>query len=290
MISVLIASFGHDVEGLCESLFLQATAAGIPFEIIISDDQPLGSAKPPTHGRYLAQPINLGRAENRNFLAREAQYPYLLFLDADAAIPEGFVQRYVNHVEPETVLVGGTAYPKESPDVHRQLRWLYGRSREEMPALHRNKRPYRSFSTFNFLIPSAIFQRHPLVHTGPYGHEDTLLGLALEQGHTKLIHLDNPAIHLGLDENGVFLQKTRTALDAHLNLMREGIFLKSGLERLFLYFYQPSLTWAARWIIAGQNNRLRKLTAGTGTLRHFDRYRLAYLLERAPLLFPRKPR
>jgi glycosyltransferase involved in cell wall biosynthesis len=281
MISVLIASFGHDVEALCQAVFAQATAAGIPFEIIVSDDRPQGNPHPPSHARYMAQPVNLGRAENRNFLARQAQYPYLLFLDADAEIPEGFVQGYLNHLRPDTVLVGGTGYSPKAPGLHQQLRWNYGRQREEIPASRRNQRPYRSFSTFNFLIPASIFEQHPLVHTGPYGHEDTLLGLALQAQKISLIHLNNPAIHLGLDDNGIFLQKTRTALDAHLKLMQEDTFLHSGLENLFRYFNQPALRWAARWIIQGQEKRLKKLTAGHGTLRDFDRYRLAYLLERA---------
>ena len=158
------------------------------------------------------------------------------------------------------------------------------------PAQERNLHPYNALSTFNFMAPREVMLQHPLEAPGPYGHEDTLLGLRLKAAGVPLVHIDNPAEHLGLDENGVFLQKTRQALDGHLGLLHQGIRLSSGLERAYLLLKTWPFRPLAAWLEGQMNVRIEKLVAGKGTLRDYDLYRLAYLLRegRAPFPTPSK--
>ncbi|MFO7616795.1 MAG: glycosyltransferase [Bacteroidales bacterium] len=217
MISVLIPVRNWPLRELVESLVLQLKRAGQPYEILIGEDgsepefsqhnQELESIDGVSHfyhGRAL------GRSANRNFLARTARYPYLLFLDGDAGVADaGFIETYLRLADEDSVICGGTGYgtdPPENPD--HILRWKYGRAREEKPASIRQLNPWDSFSTFNFIIPSALFARIRFDETiSGYGHEDTLFGYQLRSEGIPVIHADNPLLHLGLEPAIPFLEK-----------------------------------------------------------------------------------
>jgi len=117
-------------------------------------------------------------------------------------------------------VAGGTKY-HEHPPVNQNfyLRWKFGRKREEIPADQRNSDPWKSFSTFNFLIPKEVFMSVRFDESlTEYGHEDTLFGIRLMELEVPVMHIDNPLFHEGLEEAAVYLDKVRDSVYNLLNI------------------------------------------------------------------------
>ena len=242
MLSVLIPIYNWDVTNLIKELHEQLSDSGVAFEIIAADDaseesyhqqnQSIASRQGVTYIRYVE---NLGRSKLRNSLAQQAQYPYLLFMDCDAAIKTpSFIANYIALIRKEEnvpfVALGGVAYRETPPPSSQKLRWHYGKQREEIPAHTRQQQPYKSFTPFNLLVARSIFSTITFDESlTTYGNEDTLFGFELKQHQIKIIHIDNPLYHEGLDENEVYLKKTETAID---NLIR--ITQQNTLDRTFI--------------------------------------------------------
>ncbi len=219
MLSVLIPVKDWNPLSLVESLAAQLVHSGQAYEILVSDDSALSESTKISRlvnqvpgAVYFCREKPLGRSMNRNFLGDQAKFPYFLFLDGDAGMAdENYIQKYLDRLSSDSVMCGGTLYHEEPPDnPDYLLRWKYGRYREQSDARKRQKRPWKSFSTFNFLIPAKVFNdiRFDESIKG-YGHEDTIFGINLHQSGVKIIHLNNGLIHLGLEPSSVYLDKTR---------------------------------------------------------------------------------
>ncbi|MDD4646332.1 MAG: glycosyltransferase [Bacteroidales bacterium] len=219
MLSVLIPVKDWNPISLIESLTAQLIKTDLPYEILISDD-----SSPDTSSiistqigmvpgvKYFTREKPLGRSANRNFLADQARFDYLLFIDGDAGIAgDDFIRNYFDHLKPDAVICGGTLYHEKKPEKPEfMLRWKYGRHREQSEASLRQKHPWKSFSTFNFLIPASVFQNIRFDESiRGYGHEDTFFGFALYQAGVKIIHLNNGLFHLGLEPSEIYLDKVR---------------------------------------------------------------------------------
>lgn len=234
MLSVLIPVKDWNPVSLVEFLIAQLIRCGKPFEILVSDDSPPGESLKISHllnhvpaVKYFCRDQPLGRSANRNFLGEQANYEFLLFIDGDAgAGDENYIKNYLDRLSSDTVLCGGTGYypePPQNPDY--LLRWKYGRAREQVDALIRQKHPWKSFSTFNFLIPAKVFQSIRFDETiKGYGHEDTVFGIHLQQAGIKILHLNNSLIHLGLEASTIYLDKTRESGANLCLLYSRGVF------------------------------------------------------------------
>jgi hypothetical protein len=208
------------VSKLAEALHRQAMQSGLPFEILLMDDasgqefREKNSAIRLSRLHYVQLPENAGRSRIRNMLGRQAQYPYLIFMDCDAAVSsEDYIKRYIPYFKPDTVCSGGRIYEKEQPRDKKYLRWKYGVKREAVPAEKRGEKSNQGFMTCNFLIAKSLLEENPFNEdlTG-YGHEDTLFGIQLQEKGYFIRHIDNPLIHLGLEDADVFIEKTEKAL------------------------------------------------------------------------------
>lgn len=290
MISILIPVYNFDVRQLVRDLHVQLLAAGAPFEIICLDDgsdeafkiqnrELLNSST--FHYEELAH--NLGRARIRNALAAKAQYPYLLFMDCDSkVVSPDYIQNYLDHLHPETLLYGGRCYapePPVQPELH--FHWHYGMQREVRRAAERAKQPYHAFMTNNFLIPKAIFEQIRFdERLTQYGHEDTLFGLELQKCGIRIKHLDNPLEHIGLESVDVFLEKTRQGIRNLAFLEKE----HPGLDTKLLRTYRKLTRWRLA-AVSGfvlrvlQPLLLRNLQSKNPGLRFFDLYKLHLLIK-----------
>lgn len=267
MLSVLIPVKDWNPLSLVQSLANQLIPCGQPFEILISDDSAItestkisGLVSQVPGVIYFCREKPLGRSANRNFLADQAKYQYFLFIDGDAGMAkENYIQNYLNRLDSDSVLCGGTLYneePPENPDY--LLRWKYGRSREQSDAKKRQIRPWKSFSTFNFLIPSGVFKGIRFDETiKGYGHEDTIFGINLHQSGVKIVHLNNGLIHLGLEPSSLYLEKIRES-GANLYLLYSRKLLPSK--------YIGDMSLLASW------KRLKKLHI-TGLVAAWFRFR-----------------
>lgn len=220
MLSICIPVYNYEVSPLVGELHRQLAASGVPFEILLIDDASLPGFREknrqslPSNTNYIQLHQNIGRSKIRNLLAKKAQYPYLLFMDCDSAVPSAtFISQYIRICQPGIVCYGGCMYEKELQDISSSLRWKYGHQRESRSAAQRKKHPNTGFRTNNFLIDKNIFSTVTFdEEITEYGHEDTLFGMDLEQAGIVIRHIDNPLIHLGLEDNRTFLKKTESSL------------------------------------------------------------------------------
>ena len=243
MLSILIPIYNWSVSALVQDLYNQCEKAGITYEILLLDDKSTFSFKeqnrplsklPTVVYEELAQ--NIGRARIRNQLGSKAKYEFVLFIDADAKIIDpNFIQQYLSHLHPQKVVYGGCAYPNTPPaDSQKQLHYSYGNKKETVPVTTRTMHPYRSFKTFNFLIPTSIFLSIQFEESiQQYGHEDTLFGQALEHKKIPILHINNPLEHAGIENTVDFLQKQQQALATLFQLYQQGQQPPSKLLRTY---------------------------------------------------------
>lgn len=230
MLSILIPVYNYNAVSLVQDLYEQATQADIPFEILLLDDNSDNNCKRENtvlrdfpNTTLFELPTKAGRAIARNFLAGQAKYDYLLFMDCDSeTVDKKFIARYLPYCKGKDIVVcGGTAYKKQKPDNDSYLRWIYGIRCETKSAAQRNKSPNSRFSTFNFLIARELFMSirfNELLRN--YGHEDTLFGLELQKNNYPVTHIDNPLYHTGIDSNDIYLEKTRQGVE-NLKILME---------------------------------------------------------------------
>jgi len=203
-------------------LSAQSKAFLIPVEILCLDDGSDSNVKEKNRKisslpnvNYQELGRNIGRAAIRNALARNAQYDFLLFLDGDSkVVSPDFLAKYLAILPTDAVWMGGRIYDRHPPDDNRLfLHWKYGTQRESKPAAVRALTPFHHFMTNNFLLPKSVFFSVPLDEAVQgYGHEDTLWAFSLQKHKISIRHLENPVVHLGLESNKVFLEKSRAAV------------------------------------------------------------------------------
>jgi len=201
MISILIPHIHEDCTRLISDLQTLAQREKVTVEIL-------------THS-------NLPRAANRNFLADQSRGEWLLFLDADAAVPTDFsLRRYEEAGQTASVICGGLRHPDHNPNPKATLRYKYERHADcRRAAQFRSQAPYDRLSTFNLLVHRDVFMHVRFdEHITQYGYEDVLFATQLEAQGIPILHIDNPLLHTGLEANSVFLNKTETALRTALTL------------------------------------------------------------------------
>ncbi|RSK47143.1 glycosyltransferase family 2 protein [Hymenobacter rigui] len=289
-LSVLIPVFNYDVRPLVRALLAQAPDWGGPLEIHCLDDGSHEEFR--VKNRELAQVpgvlyrelgCNVGRAAIRNQLAAAARYKWLLLLDNDSRLPDTqFLARYAAAREQAPVLSGGTTYEMAPPpETALRLRWLYGRHREARPAAVRQQAPHGQLTLNNLLIQAELFRRLGLdENLTRYGHEDTKFGWYLRRAGVKVLHLDNPVLHDGLEPAPIFLQKTHDAVRNLVQLYQaEGLGADTKLLRAALRLKRWGLSEAVRTAFGLRREQVRRnLLSNRPSLRQLDALKLYWLL------------
>jgi glycosyltransferase involved in cell wall biosynthesis len=293
MLSILIPIYNYNAVNLVHQLHKQVTQANIPFEILLLDDNSDNRCKGEntilcnlSNTTLFELPTKAGRAIARNYLAGQAKYDYLLFLDCDSEpVDDLFIERYISYCQYKDIIVcGGTAYKPQKPNRNARLRWVYGMRCETKSAAQRSKSSNAKFSTFNFLISKELFltiRFNELLKN--YGHEDTLFGLELQKRNYTVIHIDNPLYHIGIDTNEVYLEKTRQGVE-NLKILLEqypngsGLIRNLRLLRYYIFLENTRMTFVCfflfrffkKMMLANFNSRYPNLTL-------FNLYKLGYL-------------
>ena len=205
MLSVLIPTYNYNAFSLVEKLHRQLTLEAIIFEIICLDDgsnSVLNNENKKINtfvfSTFNSLKINIGRSAIRNLLAKKAKHKWLLFLDADVKPAQpNFIKGYIACFKSEkTVFCGGILYQNKKENFG-LLRYKYGKKHEEVFYKKRNKNSEKYFFTSNFLIKKIVFN--------DVNFEEKL-------GH-QIKHLPNEVYHLGIDENLLFVSKTKQAME-----------------------------------------------------------------------------
>ncbi len=222
MLSILVPVYNYDVRKFISELHLQAVRENIEFEIIAADDfsenyfrKLNNEISAMENTKYILLEKNIGRSKIRNFLAEQAKYNSLLFVDCDMEVIDNeFIKKYIEFLNKCSVICGGIEYPKTKPENPKLfLRWYYGQYREKKTANTRNKNKYASFMSSNFLIQKEIFNDIKFNNKlTDYGHEDTLFGIELKRKNISINHINNPLIHKGLEPADIFIEKTKIGI------------------------------------------------------------------------------
>lgn len=291
MISVLIPTYDYNTLPLVTELHQQLSVADIAFEIIVQDDaSPLNSNTDNNQKinllsdcRFERNDTNLGRGQNRNALIQKAQFDWVLLMDCDMfPKSKGLIQNYIHQIQNSnhSVYFGGLQYRAEKPEKSQLLRWVFGKSREEIPLSKRQSHPYDYCLISNILIRKTVLLEHPFnTAIYQYGYEDLVFILELKKHRIPIIHLENEAFHLNLESSAIFLEKFHSSLQNlqwildHQILQAEDTALtrtyakisKFGLTRLAAYCFRIS-----------QSLMTKQLLSAKPSLFVFDLYRLGY--------------
>jgi glycosyltransferase involved in cell wall biosynthesis len=293
MLSINIPVYNYKVKDLVDQLTKQAISLSIDYEIRIYDDNSVESVKQNNRELiYLNNVIyremekNLGRSAIRNKMGLESKYRWLLFIDADSElIYEDYLKTYINKAEQGYVLCGGTAYNHPKPENPKKLlRWVYGKKREVIPAAERNRKKNFIITSNNFLIDKEVFEIiHFSENIGPYGHEDTLLGYELYSSGIKIVHIDNPVEHAGLEDSEAFLSKSREALKNLKFISEEIVDNKTEFSQqiTFLNHYKKITLLIPHFLLRCLFYLFKKciernLTGKNPSIKLFDVYKLCY--------------
>ena len=184
-----------------------------------SDDSALGGA---VHAAVQAAPLpamlvsarnNCGRAFARNTLTGAARGAWVLLLDADMMPPNaGFLQRWcacINDQAP-AIAFGGFIVPALSSVAPEQrLHLAFSQSADCLPAALRAQNPASTVCTSNLLVRSDVLRDHPFDDGfDGWGWEDVEWAARAARDHS-IIHIDNPALHLGLETPETLLRRFR---------------------------------------------------------------------------------
>lgn len=220
-LSILMPTYNNVCVQLVERLWRQASLVpGLRYEILVADDgstdrravEENRAVNSFVNCRYIERETNAGRAAIRNFLAREARYSRLLFLDSDMKVSSpSFVENYVN--TEGSAVVGGLKVGGDPERWAGNLRYRYEKAYECGHGCgHRNANQHREFRTVNFLVSKETAEECPFDENFKcYGYEDVLFGKALSARGTAVVHIDNPVVIDDFEGNAHYLAKTEEA-------------------------------------------------------------------------------
>lgn len=212
LISVLVPFYQYDCSALVTRLCALALAEPSSLELVLADDgSPDGrfadamvpvfeqAAVPSTLLRFAR---NQGRAVIRNLLAQAARGSYLLYLDADMMPDEDdYLARYIALArggQADIVYGGRSAKFCDRLDPAVQLHRHFTARNETIPAEVRSQASAYHFYSCNFIARREVLAAIPLDEQFVgWGWEDMEWAARASERFT-LLHIDNPASHLGL--------------------------------------------------------------------------------------------
>ena len=291
MLSICIPTYNCNVVKLVADLSQQCQESAIDFEILVLED---GSPKLVDENaaieniegaKHIISSENYGRSVTRNRLSDIAKGEKLIFIDCDSAIPDKlFIKRYLENSATD-VVCGGTTYNElqYSPEI--SLRYTFGTKVEKTPATKRNLVPYSAFTTNNLMVSKKIFEKIRFCEAlKKYGHEDSLFGFELQENNIPILHIDNPVIHTGIENNETFLAKTKTGIENLIAIRQiEGInsnfFNHIRLCRHYAKLKKLHLLWMVKLTFKLFCKSLEKhlLTSRHPKLMFFNLYKIGYL-------------
>ncbi len=287
MISILVPCFDYNAYPLVSLLEKQALMLKINFEIICIDDGSFSSKNELnqkinllTNSRFIESKKNIGRVKNRLLLAEKSQYEFLLFIDVDTTpTNESFLKNYLAQLNRGRIIFGGCNY-KNPENKNSSLRYKFGKEREEINFVVRNKNPYKYISSNNFICKrDLLFDILPRIDNVSYGN-DYIFGSILKKIKIDILHIDNPVLVNNIDENSIFIKKTHKALENLIICYRNNKIEKHSISILKTYiilefFFLKNIFIKTSNIF--KNILEKNLTSEDPNLFLFDIYRLNYI-------------
>lgn len=233
------------------------------------------------HCRLIKREKNSGRAAIRNFLAREARFDNLLYIDAGLKPNPHLVENYVDNIGKSLVVCGNIAVDKACINMENLRCRNELRAQKRFTAAKHAIEPYKNFHTTAFMIDRQTMLANPLredIRT--YGYEDTLFGKQLADKHVSIRHIDNPVLFITFESNSRYLKKTEEAMYTLYNYRGE-LEDYSPLLHVVHLFQKLHLLWLP--IIIGRcfvDKMVDNLTGRCPNLKLYSLYRVCLLAEK----------
>jgi len=211
-VSVLIPFLRDDPSDLMARLDQEAAAVAGQAELIVLDDGTGDAAlsarlaalidRLALPARLITLDVNQGRSKGRNRLAQAARGGAFLFLDSDMKPDQaGFLSAWVALAAgPRPAVAFGGFSLLQAPHearfaVHRRM----ATRSDCIPAAQRARQPEKYVFTSNLLVRRDVFDAETCDagFTG-WGWEDVEWAMRVSR-RFEVVHLDNPATHMGLD-------------------------------------------------------------------------------------------
>ena len=224
-LAVLIPFMRDDPRPLLAALDARAADLAGRVEIVLLDDGG-GDARLLSAVREavaaMGSPVRLiqldrneGRAKGRNRLAAHARAANLLFLDADM-LPDAddFLAAYLTLIARDgpAVVFGGFSVLQAPPHRRHALHRAMALRSDCLPAQARARSPEKYIFTSNLLIRRDVFEAEGFDERFVgWGWEDVEWGVRVGR-RWPIVHVDNPATHLGLDPAPALIAKYRQSV------------------------------------------------------------------------------
>lgn len=221
-LSILIPFYNDDPSALLEALLGQSTKG---VEICLYDDgtndsavnaklQALKSNATDGAVTLLLGNENQGRSAARNALFEAARAPWVLFLDADMMpTDEKFVTRYIEAITKDShdIIFGGFAMSRETPSKDTRLHHAFSMTSDCLSAKERTAHGPQYVCSSNLAVRKSVLTAQPF-DTGftGWGWEDSEWAARVGKAY-RLSHLENPALHLGLESTQTLLSRFKNS-------------------------------------------------------------------------------
>ena len=219
LFSILIPFYRDDPSVLLRSLNAQNVDAD-RLEILVMDDgsgdadltkaveNTIEAMRLPC--RLITAPQNRGRSATRNALQDGARADWVLFLDADMRVDHtDFLSTYLQIIEADQfdIVFGGFAVEDRASSPDTDLHRVLSGTSDCLPAEHRQKAGAQHVASSNLCIRKSVLNAEPFDSgfTG-WGWEDSEWAARVSAKY-RLLHIDNPAVHLGLETTESLLSR-----------------------------------------------------------------------------------
>ena len=221
-LSVLVPFFGDDATGLLSSLDGQMT--DLPIEVLFYDDGTGDSAltdrmsKATTAANGACSLItnieNKGRSAARNALYEAARGEWVLFLDADM-LParDDFLQNYLSliTVRAADIFFGGFEVEAQSEDADRDVHRALSAVSDCLSLDERQASGPQYVASSNLCVRRDVLDMEPFDSGfSGWGWEDSEWAARVSKRFV-LTHVENSAIHLGLETTDTLLKRFATS-------------------------------------------------------------------------------
>ena len=248
-LSVLIPFYKDNASTLLQDLDVQIT--NNPIEVLFYDDgtgdpvltvQMRGGIQTAKGAvKLITNAANQGRSAARNGLFEAARADWVLFLDADMRPSrDNFLENYLRLVETDStdIIFGGFEVETHQADPDRDLHRALSEISDCLTLDERQAGGPQYVASSNLCVRRQVLEIEPFDSgfTG-WGWEDSEWAARVSKRFT-LVHVDNPAIHLGLETTATLLNRFATSGPNYLRFTKAHPELA---ERLPLYNISKSL-------------------------------------------------
>lgn len=221
-LSVLIPFFRDNPCALLKSLDALKVQGGI--EVLAYDDGTANDALTTEISQsikeyslpicIISNPVNQGRSAARNALQNAARADWVLFLDADMRpVKPSFLRDYLELIDQDIadVIFGGFEVETIAADKDRDLHRAFSETSDCLTLQERQAKGPQFVATSNLCVRKSVMMAEPF-DSGfeGWGWEDSEWAARIAKTH-RLVHVDNPALHLGLETTDTLLRRFKTS-------------------------------------------------------------------------------